>query len=65
MEKVFEVLKTVFNYDYLYIGGGNSKQLTIKLDKNMKIVTNADGIKGGSRLWVKPETAEQSPAVVA
>ena len=51
MKKVFEVLKTVFNYDYLYIGGGNSDKLTMKFDKNMKIVTNADGIKGGSRLW--------------
>ena len=24
-----------------------------KLDKNMKLVTNQDGIKGGSRLWLK------------
>jgi polyphosphate glucokinase len=56
VKKVFEVLKTVFNYDYLYIGGGNSNKLNFKLDKNMKIVTNADGIKGGSRLWVKDES---------
>lgn len=62
MQKVFEVLKTVFNYDYLYIGGGNSDKLTFKLDKNMKIVSNADGIKGGSRLWVKDELLETSPA---
>ncbi|WP_121808522.1 ROK family protein [Mucilaginibacter kameinonensis] len=51
MKKVFKILKTVFNYDTLYIGGGNSDELTFKLDKNMKIVTNADGIKGGARLW--------------
>ena len=65
MQKVFEVLKTVFNYDYLYIGGGNSNKLTFKLDKNMKIVTNAEGIKGGARLWVKVETNEIEPAVIA
>ncbi|WPU99237.1 ROK family protein [Mucilaginibacter sp. cycad4] len=52
MKKVFKILKTVFNYDTLYIGGGNSDELTFKLDKNMKIVTNADGIKGGARLWL-------------
>jgi len=52
IQKVFEILKTVFNYDTLYIGGGNSDLLTFKLDKNMKIVTNADGIKGGARLWI-------------
>ncbi|TWR28433.1 ROK family protein [Mucilaginibacter achroorhodeus] len=51
IRKVFQILKTVFNYDYLYIGGGNSDLLDFKLDKNMKIVTNADGIKGGARLW--------------
>jgi len=62
MLKVFEVLKTVFNYDYLYIGGGNSDKLTFKLDKNMKIVTNADGIKGGARLWLQDELPKTAPA---
>jgi len=51
IKKVFKILKLVFNYDYLYIGGGNSDLLDFKLDKNMKVVTNADGIKGGARLW--------------
>ncbi|MFD0795751.1 ROK family protein [Mucilaginibacter litoreus] len=51
IKKVFKILKTVFNYDYLYIGGGNSDLLDFKLDDNMKIVTNADGIKGGAKLW--------------
>jgi polyphosphate glucokinase len=55
MEKVFEILKTVFNYDTLYIGGGNASKLTFPLDKNMKIVTNEDGIKGGARLWTMNE----------
>jgi polyphosphate glucokinase len=62
MQKVFEVLKTVFNYDYLYIGGGNSDKLTFKLDKNMKIVSNADGIKGGARLWQQEEQPNAAPA---
>ncbi len=61
MKKVFGVLKTVFNYDYLYIGGGNSDKLTFKLDKNMKIVSNADGIKGGSRLWTQDEAPIEKP----
>ncbi|SEN17614.1 polyphosphate glucokinase [Mucilaginibacter gossypiicola] len=58
MKKVFKILKTVFNYDTLYIGGGNSDELTFKLDKNMKIVTNADGIKGGARLWVSEDESK-------
>jgi polyphosphate glucokinase len=51
MKKVFEILKTVFNYDHLYIGGGNADELKIPLESNMTIVTNRDGIKGGVRLW--------------
>ncbi|MEP6683813.1 MAG: ROK family protein [Parafilimonas sp.] len=51
MSKVFEVLKTVFNYDRLYISGGNAKNLTIPLDDNMIVVNNREGIKGGAMLW--------------
>jgi polyphosphate glucokinase len=63
IQKVFEILKTVFNYDTLYIGGGNSDELTFKLDKNMKIVTNADGIKGGARLWQNEDEAKTKTKV--
>jgi len=53
MKKVLKVIKTVVNYDTLYIGGGNSDKLKFKLDKDIKIVTNIEGIKGGARLWQK------------
>jgi len=49
--KVIDILKTVFNYDHLYIGGGNSEKINFKLDDNITIVNNKDGIKGGARLW--------------
>jgi polyphosphate glucokinase len=51
VKKIIEVLKTVFNYDRLYIGGGNARELDFELDENIEIVTNKDGIKGGARLW--------------
>ena len=51
MKNVLDILKTVFNYDWLYIGGGNSGKLNFKLDENIKIISNKDGIKGGARLW--------------
>lgn len=53
-EKMKEVLKTfkeVINYDNLYLSGGNAKKLSFKLDDNIKIVSNRDGIKGGAFLW--------------
>ena len=53
LAKVIAVLKTVFNYDHLFISGGNAKKITINLDKNISLVTNMDGIKGGAKLWLK------------
>lgn len=51
MKYIFSVLKTVFNYDRLYIGGGLAKKLEMKLDDNMIVVTNIQGIDGGKKLW--------------
>jgi polyphosphate glucokinase len=51
--KVLEVLKTVFNYDHLFISGGNSKKIGFDLDKNITLVSNMDGIRGGAKLWLK------------
>jgi polyphosphate glucokinase len=51
MKKIIDMLKIVFNYDRLYIGGGNAKELTLDLDTSIELITNKDGIKGGARLW--------------
>lgn len=51
MQKVIAILKTVFNYDRLYISGGNSVKINFKLDKNIFIEDNKDGIHGGAKLW--------------
>ena len=48
---MIEALKVVFNYDRLYLGGGNTDKLTIPLEDNIHLFTNKDGIKGGARLW--------------
>ncbi|MEO5944270.1 MAG: ROK family protein [Ferruginibacter sp.] len=51
LEKIIAILKTVFNYDTLYIGGGNARKINFKLDGNIKVVSNLDGIDGGAKLW--------------
>jgi polyphosphate glucokinase len=51
LKRIIEIYKTVFNYDTLYIGGGNAKMIDFELDPNIKLVTNRDGIKGGAKLW--------------
>jgi polyphosphate glucokinase len=51
MKKVIAILKTVFNYDRLYISGGNAKNIDFRLDENVTVVSNKEGIKGGAKLW--------------
>jgi polyphosphate glucokinase len=51
MKRVLNVLNTVFNYDHLYISGGNAELLDFKLDANVTIENNREGIKGGATLW--------------
>ncbi|GAC1421502.1 MAG: ROK family protein [Flavisolibacter sp.] len=51
MAKVLLILKTVFNYDRLYISGGNASKLKFPLEGDITIISNRDGIKGGAKLW--------------
>lgn len=51
MKKVIEILRVVFNFDHLYISGGSAKLINFKLDDDITIVNNREGIKGGMVLW--------------
>jgi polyphosphate glucokinase len=55
LQRIIEIYKTVFNYDQLYIGGGNAKEIDFELEENIKLVNNRDGIKGGAKLWAAKE----------
>jgi polyphosphate glucokinase len=45
------IVRTLLNYDRLYLGGGNAANLPAKLPKNVSIASNDMGIIGGVRLW--------------
>lgn len=49
--KAIATLEHLFNYDALYIGGGEAKKITIELPPNVKIVPNVTGLLGGIALW--------------
>jgi polyphosphate glucokinase len=51
VQRVLKILHTLLNYEKIYIGGGNSEKITFKLDGNMKLVPNDDGMIGGYFLW--------------
>jgi polyphosphate glucokinase len=49
--RTIDVLRTVVNFDHLYLGGGNAKKLTFELPPDVTVVPNSDGLTGGIRLW--------------
>jgi len=60
MQEVLKILKVVFNYDRLYIGGGNARFINFKLPENVTVVSNEQGIKGGANLWNRMRSSADS-----
>jgi polyphosphate glucokinase len=51
LERAISQLEALFNYDHLYIGGGNAKKIKFKLPPNVRTVENLAGLLGGIALW--------------
>jgi len=51
VKKLIGVLHTVFAYDHLYLGGGNSRCVGFKLPRNVSLVSNDAGMEGGAFAW--------------
>ena len=49
--RAVSTLDTLLRFDRLYIGGGNSRRVTVALGPNVELVANVAGILGGVRLW--------------
>jgi polyphosphate glucokinase len=59
-KRVFEMieqLEPVFNYDVLYLGGGNAEHIKGDLPANVKLFTNVEGMAGGVRIWTTAPTS--------
>lgn len=51
LEKAIAYLDHLFNYDVLYIGGGETDNIKFDLPANAKIIPNVLGLLGGIKLW--------------
>jgi len=49
--RAIRTLDHLFNYDHLYLGGGNAQKIGVKLPSNATIVENVAGLLGGVALW--------------
>jgi polyphosphate glucokinase len=77
VQRALDILKVVFNYDHLYIGGGNAQRIRFKLPPHASIIPNDDGMIGAAYVWnprkrrgtpkqpgksTRPRTARRRPA---
>jgi polyphosphate glucokinase len=55
-------LARTFNFDALYIGGGNSRLIDFELPEHVKIISNLEGLLGGIKLWELDGDADKPEA---
>jgi polyphosphate glucokinase len=51
VQELIDQTEKLFNWDHLYLGGGNTKKIEFRLPKNITMVSNREGILGGVALW--------------
>jgi polyphosphate glucokinase len=52
LERAIACLDHLFNYDTLYIGGGETKNIKFDLPVNAQVISNVSGLLGGIKLWM-------------
>jgi len=51
LQEAIQSTEALFNWDHLYLGGGNTKKIDFVPPKNVEIVSNETGLLGGVALW--------------
>ncbi len=64
LEKAITQLEALFNYDHLFIGGGNAVKIDFALPRHVTRVPNQDGLLGGAALWRNPVTSQSKATSV-
>jgi polyphosphate glucokinase len=60
--RALEQIDPIWNPDRIYLGGGNSKHVTIELPAHVRLASNTAGLLGGIALWDGREGIELSKA---
>jgi polyphosphate glucokinase len=62
VRRAIGIVRTLLNFDMLYLGGGNAECVKLDLPPDVKLADNSAGITGGVRLWEDGIWQAQSPA---
>jgi polyphosphate glucokinase len=60
LERALAQIDPVWNPDRIYLGGGNSKHVTLALPSHIRIASNTAGLLGGIALWDGREAIDAS-----
>lgn len=53
LHEAIALMRQIFNFDRLYIGGGNAEEITFKPGPDIILAHNIAGLLGGVKLWKK------------
>lgn len=48
---MLRIVRTLLNYDQLYLGCSNATHIRLELPRDVTVVSNAASLTGGVRLW--------------
>lgn len=51
VRRTIGIVRTLLNFDMLYLGGGNAQHVRFELPPDVKLADNIAGLTGGVRLW--------------
>lgn len=51
LQEAINLMRRIFNFDRLYIGGGNTDKISFKPPKDIIVAQNIAGLLGGLKLW--------------
>ena len=51
LERAIKLLRKIFNFRHLYLGGGNARCIEFDLPSDVTVVKNSIAFVGGARLW--------------
>jgi len=51
LAKAIHQIEALFNYDHLFIGGGNADKIDFSLPRHVTRIPNEDGLLGAAALW--------------
>ena len=51
LRKAIRNLRMLTAFDHLYIGGGNARKIRLKLERDVTVIDNDAGLRGGAVLW--------------